>query len=619
MEPTESPTTSPLPQGAPADLHEGEALHFPDRASSLVDRALEVAADSSVQLVERLRLLSDLLPRAFSRETRDAPEARQIAAGVLSCAQAVLSAPSFPSEQGSFVDSVSNTMALAAATLIPNSSPEELLLVTQCCEVMDSVRRGVTRQLAVRCIETKDSLPATVLAEAFHAAFLAKLKPSQMHEVAASLLQRAHELSPRQLIRCGETLSRSKPIPSAMVEALKSEALRRLSDCSFSTACELNDLLLSFGSPSDTERRPVTDDWLTSLAQRRNEVMPRLLLIRHSMKQQAQRDALNDFERLTDELSESPSAFSPRDLIAVAAGAARVFFRNSKLSAILVERLTPLLGSLSGDDLSALARSLSKVGYRDLAFFGHVEAQLLARIKRLEPAHLLQLTASLHEVQALSGTAAQALVHHISRNRERYPQGEYLSALFCLASVRPDLTRHLCSLTDFQGVKDKGPWHKLLHSMVLSGSIPNSSSLDRRALHWLSVRKKGEPTRLEQQILRQLSGRLRSLGLEISANEIIVGIETDILIKSPNQRFIVEIDGGLHHHLTGPDGNGLSFGLDAAQDKVFRQLGYRVLHLKITDIASSQTREAALREIVRQVCEAVAPKPEKGARRVYLF
>ena len=593
----------------------------------LIDEALEVASNKSVPLLDRLRTLSDLLPRSLPCDAAPSAENRSVALGILTCAAEACGSASFPRAQREFADLVSPTVSHAALLVIPDSSPAELGLIANACRNVERVAKRVYSELLVRALQLTDTAPSEVLANVLCATPPSKVELHTLWELASVVLARAENLPSEVLIRCAEKLCSCDGSVPSHAEALASEFLRRISTESFSLACDFSDnmhtlcrqnpeSLHSSRSPeSYAQLCDVYNSWRTALAGRSNEVVPRLLLVRDISKRNGdggRRRALREFESIDSSLCKAPESFSVSDAVALAYAASRLLYRSDSFCFAIARRCEAEVESLSDKDLASMIRSFGRLGFRDLQFLKRAADEACKRFDALKPHHALQITSALFHLQALPERVAQAALRHVLTHREQYPESDYALTLWCLSSVMPEVIRTLCSADHLPKCGDPGSWVRTFQTLIACGKFVSIDSTDEDTQRRVRRQQVATPSRLESAVLKHLSYCLQDLNLQIMPNPLVAGIEVDILVKSANRQFIIEIDGHLYHSLAGPDGSGLLFGVDVMQDNILQRLGYTVFHLKTSHVNTERRLRAAVENVTAKIREKVLDDASKG-------
>lgn len=110
-----------------------------------------------------------------------------------------------------------------------------------------------------------------------------------------------------------------------------------------------------------------------------------------------------------------------------------------------------------------------------------------------------------------------------------------------------------------------------------------------------SYNTEGATDRFQGQVKRWLSDLL--VGVTVQANQLVLGIETDLTLSLGKRKVIVECDGDAYHLTNGPDG-GTPHGRDIIQDKVLGNSVGTVVHIRDSEFyPSDKNKLVASREL----------------------
>lgn len=607
VQPSTSPDKKVPPQTDPVDL--AQAPLSPAPKLSTINQALEIASDKSITLLERLRALSDLLPRALPHGAEPSSENRVVALGVLSCVTKSSALAPFPRAQREFSEIVVDTVSHAALLVLPDSSPEELSLVADAILNIDRLSKDATKETVARALSLSESAPTDVLAKVLCAASPSKAESNDLWSLASAVLARPETLPSDILVRCAEKLCSCYGTVPQHAEALSAEFLRRMGDESFSLVCDFSDSmytlcrqkpesLLSSHSPgSYSQLCEIHTSWRDALASRADELAPRLLLIRDAFKRlgiEGKRSATRALGELEQLFCRDKNSLSTKDAVSLAIATCRILYRSEDLCSAIARRCEAEAESLSDKDFASVARALGRLGFRDLKFISRMSDEACKRFDTLKPHHALHITSALFNLQALQPRVAEAALRHTLANRDQYLESDYALMLWCLSSVLPDQVGKLCSAEDLSAIGESGAWLRTFQTLISCGKFVNFDLQDREIDRKLRRECAFNTSRLERAVLDSLSRNLRDLPLEFMLNPLVAGIEVDILIKSPARQFVIEIDGHRYHSLFGPDANQLLFGLDVTQETVLQRLGYTVFHINTADLTIGKRQQSSV-------------------------
>lgn len=624
MQPSESPDNKAPAQTAPEELTLAPLPPIPKL--SPISEALEVASNRSIPLLERLRTLSDLLPRALPHGAEPSGEHRPAALGVLACVTACCALAPFPRAQREFSEIVANTVSTAALLVLPESSNDELSLVADAILCIDRVSKRVPRETVARALSLSESAPVELLAKVLCAVPPSKADLEELQNLASAVLARPETLPSDILVRCAERLSSCEGTVPQHARALSAEFLRRIGDENFSLVCDFSDSLYTLcrQNPESlhSHRMPASysqlceihDSWRDALAGRTAELVPRLLLIRDAFKRlgnDGKRRAACELGDIERSVCQGRHSISTKDAVSLAIAACRVMYRSQDLFSVIARQCEAEAESLSDKDFASLIRAFGRVGFRDMQFVGRMSDAACKRFDTLQPLHALHITSALFNLQALQPSVAEAALRHTLANRDQHPEPDYALMLWCISPVLPREVGQLCSPQDLPRLVDSGAWLRTFQTLIMCGKFVNFDLKDGEVSRRLRKENSSPPSRLEKDVLSTLRQSLRDLSLEFMPNPTVAGIEVDILIKSPARQFVIEIDGHLYHSLSGPDGNRLLFGLDVMQEAVLRRLGYVVFHVNTDDLANGKR----LRRSVDRLAASIRAKVLQDAER----
>ncbi len=607
VHPSTSPDDKVPPQTDPVDL--AQAPLPPAPKLSTINQALEVASNKRIPLLERLRTLSDLLPRALPHGAEPSDENRRAALGVLACVTACCALAPFPRAQREFSEIVANAVSNAALIVLPESSSDELSLVTDAIINIDRVSKRVHKQAVTRALSLSESAPTELLAKVLCTAAPSKGDPNELWDLASAVLARAETLSTDILVRCTEKLCSCEGTVPQHVKVLSAELLRRIGDESFTLVCDFSDALYtlcrqnpeslhSARSPASySQLSEIYSSWRNAIASRRDELGPKLLVIRETFKRlgnEGKRSATRELEEIERSVCKDQGSLSTKDAVSLAIATCRVLYRSEDLCSAIARGCEAEAESLSDKDFASVVRAFGRLGFRDLKFISRMSDEACRRFDALKPHHALHITSALFNLQALQPRVAEAALRHTLANRDQYLESDYALMLWCLSSVLPDQVGRLCSVEDLPAIGDSGAWLRTFQTLISCGKFVNFDLQDREIDRKLRRECAFNTSRLERAVLDSLSRNLRDLPLEFMLNPLVAGIEVDILIKSPARQFVIEIDGHRYHSLFGPDANQLLFGLDVTQERVLQRLGYTVFHINTADLTSGKRQQSSV-------------------------
>ncbi len=596
---------------------------------ALAQAALAAASDERAPYLERLRLLSELLPRALPPNTLALPENRDIAVAVTESAATAFSYPGFSGMQRDFAEVVNPTLLLAAALTLDDCSPQELVAVAQSCAHQDKRGKLMYGGLVDRTLALVGSASAQHLAEIFCAVPCSKADPEKLAQLAQIIIERAHELPSATLIRYAQALCLQSLNSPLLAQLLGDEILRRVHGEPFSTSCSLCDNFRSLCRQSaghnHSSRPPskypelgaVYDSWLSQLEARSAEMLPRLV----SSRERAKAAGANGIPGYTQRLSQleqdflaAPSTYSAKDCVAIVNACSRLPFRSRELHDAVSARLSAHVGSFSLEDLSSVVGAFGVLGYRDLSFLSRATNAAVPRFDEMLPREVFGLVVGLSELHELSPEVARLAVAHVNRAPERYSDCDRAQLLWRAAasSAEPGVAHR--AREDFSSNLEPGAWTRTFQTLLLCGEFPKvdlkDPAIERRLKRFSTV----PPSRLEMSVVSGLTASLRGVSVQIIPNPLVAGVEVDILVKTPRKQFIVEVDGDRFHQLYGPDGAALLFGSDVIQDKIFNRLNYTVFHICSSELKNYRSFRTVIEEISRKIRRGIDSEASLGTR-----
>ncbi len=595
-----------------------------------------IASDTSLDPAVRLSEIVRLVPLALTAGFQESSQGRLQALDLLACARELLTEPFSELPLQDFQRACGGELQRARALVLSDASEEDLSLVIASASPPLSMNRESSLALFLRCLNPScPASPQTLLG----ALRVVKLDLSDFETLAHKLIDQAGDMSPDHLLEVATMLRQRASADTVLVQKFAAAFLDHVGRAHFGRDCKIADTVASLcyqdsnasvpASGNAADLKLIYQTWIADLGRRSGELPVRLLLIRDTIKAETRAGSSSPgskgscdhpaLRELVRSVEPSISSMPTSDALNLALGLSRLVYRELPAYRALAQRLAPSLPELTDQDIRRVAVALAHRGYRDLELFGALKNEALRRLPGLSPTETKRLCEAFFDVQALDRELAEAFVSRALASKAPLALRACLARFVSL--VRSDLVEKLVSKEDLSRTTTTEQTGLLLCALTLSGKFVFPEELPARSQRYFSPRASVAATTIETIAFRMLSRALNrsSLGipLTVEANRHIAGIETDILVVAPNQRFVIEIDGPRFHKLFGPDSNNLRFGRDEVQDRLLQSLGYRVFHVP------TQPRlpmlEGEITRVADQILESLAKSPSSSPRRNYPY
>ncbi len=617
----------------PITEREELALSAPCARSSprhLEEILRDIALNSAQTPTERLMMFRDLVPRFLRGPSGSGTSDPALSLSALALsAELLLQTPaSSPAYAAYFTDAVPAILAAlkSSAALL---TPQGLEQAIEAARSIKSLRGRISGMLLEHCASQLDALPAPLLATALAFVHPSDSTRAAMRTIAEHVLQRPELIPEDSLVRLAQhILRRSSISPHSLVALFRGAFAHHLSAGTLTSANSfstlLNKLLKSAGPSHNVgleasygELSSEQHAWEQELSSRADEIVPKVALICEALSKggPARRAvALQAVRATLDDSRELPTAQRLQRAVITIEGIAHTYTRDTGICADVVALTEDRLASLSNRDLSVLAASLGHLGYRDLSFFSELKREALMRAHSLQLPELLRLNKALVDVQVPHYAIATLLASAMRNSGHSLGQLEYCKALPLLAIEEPRLLDGLCSPCDLLRITKRAAWTKTLHALILGGyRLTAEVAAQHRA--FLSSADDAEPSPVERSFVSALQRRLRHFPeVSLLPNVVIAGIQVDLVLEVRSKRFLIELDGDLHHALLGPDANGLHFGKDHIQDRIFAGLFYPVRHIRKAGFTGTRLPETL--DQLEHLVESEL-RTQRGPPRIY--
>ncbi len=303
------------------------------------------------------------------------------------------------------------------------------------------------------------------------------------------------------------------------------------------------------------------------------------------------------FGALAREAAKQTQHFLPRDLSHIAQRFAALGLHDKELFGALGREASKKCQFFQPQELSNTAWAFATVRFRDKQLFGALAEAAERHCPKFTPRDLAQTAWSFATLDISHNQLFAALAREAVKQRPHFTSQDLANTAWAFAVDYPELISCVIdrSVLDQSSIDDID-WIQCYQALLVAGQVLPSETLPRYR-RIIEQRSGEEMNRFERAVKRELGKVLRGIPFSLSHAYVIGGVATDFLLHFEERRIIIECDGDRFHLSHGPDG-GQPLGRDRLQDKLFKLLGFEVVHIRDSEWVS-HNRMSLLRSKLR--------------------
>ena len=567
------------------------------------------------------------ISKKLFRDADASPKAyRELLSGALDKLTDFISMHRFTSE--AHAASISSLVILREKVLeyMPSFSADELSQIMRACIRRPSLIKTFGDSVAKSAYAKIPQLSVQGLVDLLSIAESVDRSRELVTQVAERLLEQKHKLSTPALAFLAERLVKRGVNREDLVASLMEETLERIPNSPLTETRSLIDsahqLCQSQSSqPGDEQARVLSTHhkaFIEELQANTDSLKMRLatvIALHKKLPSHPVSTQSGAIEAIVAEVMANPEAFSVSDLVDVTSALAFLFKRDGAALSFLVPALQPALNDVSDSQFASLVACIGNLGYRDDSFMRAVSEQISSRLATLSAKEVALISQGLYELNYRDVELMSVLADSVASRRPEFNFHQVACVALPLALTSPEKVSTILAPRHLNSVTDSRTFTRCYHAVVASGQHVGASDVrDRERTLYRAPRN--ESTKLEKRVASFLEKHLDGTDAVVKAGWQVSGIETDILIETPQRRFAIEVDGSKYHNLIGPDAQpGMTYGQDSIQDVVYSKLGYEFFHFDTDNLISDSKLKQALEPVVVAVKRSLS---DGGPGRLYL-